>query len=153
MSECIPLQIRLRRQRSDRPVRTEDHAQLPWRERGGGVLPETSRQGGQRPRRKLTFPEFLLMWREAQDEDELIEVIREHDLFPDVIKIDYYRKKPEQVETVKRTTRNQSECPCGCEYTTTETYRKSPKEESVEYETTSVSRKSDERLPVFSCYR
>ncbi|GIX67202.1 uncharacterized protein CDAR_474451 [Caerostris darwini] len=102
---------------------------------------------------RLTFPEFLLMWREAQDEDELIEVIREHDLFPDVIKIDYYRKKPEQVETIKRTTRNHSECPCGCEYTTTETYRKSPKEESVVYDTTTVSRKSDERLPVFSCYR
>ncbi|KAF8791685.1 hypothetical protein HNY73_003379 [Argiope bruennichi] len=108
----------------------------------------------------LTFPEFLLMWREAQDEDELIEVIREHDLYPDVVKIDYFRKqRPETqvTETVKRSYgrnhHHHHHCSCGCQQTTTtKTYRKSPKEESVEYKT-KVAHRSIERLPVFSCYR
>ncbi|GBN12944.1 hypothetical protein AVEN_146069-1 [Araneus ventricosus] len=112
------------------------------------------------------------MWREAQDEDELIEVIREHDLFPDVVKIDYVRRqRPETqvTETVKRSygrnhhhtmgeSVNQGAghhhhlCSCGREQTTTKTYRKSPKEQSVEYRT-KVSHRSTERFPIFSCYR
>ncbi|CAL1290221.1 unnamed protein product [Larinioides sclopetarius] len=135
---------------------------------------------------RLTFPEFLLMWREAHDEDELIEVIREHDLYPDVIKIDYFRRQPPETqvtETVKRSYgrnhrhiidesveascgrhhhigasvdascgRHHRHCSCGCEQTTTRTYLKSPKEESVEYKK-KVSRRSTERFPIFSCYR
>ncbi|KAF8791686.1 hypothetical protein HNY73_003379 [Argiope bruennichi] len=64
---------------------------------------------------------------------------------------------PEVTETVKRSYgrnhHHHHHCSCGCQQTTTtKTYRKSPKEESVEYKT-KVAHRSIERLPVFSCYR
>ncbi|GFT49873.1 uncharacterized protein NPIL_584881 [Nephila pilipes] len=103
----------------------------------------------------LTFPEFISMWRDAQDEEELIHIIREHDLYPDVLKLDHHRSPPktEVTETVKRKYgRPHHHCECGGERTVIKTYHRSPKEKNVEIRT-KVSHRSIEKLPVLSFYR
>ncbi|GFY52210.1 uncharacterized protein TNIN_138661 [Trichonephila inaurata madagascariensis] len=104
----------------------------------------------------LTFPEFLLMWREAQEDEELIQIIREHDLYPDVLTKNFYRTPPRTKvteTTVKRKYgHNPHHCDCGTERTVTKTYRRSPKDSSVEIRA-KVSHRSMEKLPILSFYR
>nr|XP_042899243.1 uncharacterized protein LOC107451212 isoform X2 [Parasteatoda tepidariorum] len=102
---------------------------------------------------RLTFSEFLLMWRLAQDEEELMDIIREHDLYPDVLQVDYVSKlRPKAPVITKRKVGRHHKC--GCETTTTKTFRLSPKEESIIYESEiSHSTPGDDKLPIFSCYR
>ncbi|XP_035210121.1 uncharacterized protein LOC118184539 isoform X2 [Stegodyphus dumicola] len=100
----------------------------------------------------LSFPEFMHMWRQIQYEDEFYDIIREHDLFPDVLPLDRcptLYPRHQVTETVRRKFGRVRQC--GCEGTITKTYRRSPKDHTMELKT-KISHSPaprEEKFPVF----
>ncbi|KAG8191945.1 hypothetical protein JTE90_007741 [Oedothorax gibbosus] len=104
----------------------------------------------------LTFPEFQILWRQAHNENELLEIVREYDLYPDVVQVETFRRhrpKPQVIETVQRHFGGRQRPCCGCRTSVSKTVRRTPDEDRIEYKARVTRHRSTDQLPVFSCHR